>query len=147
MTSHFPYSPIQNQRKRDLLAYFEADNGLQDRPTWLNASFRDNDRKFMRFLVPRGKRVLELGCGSGDLLAALDAYRKREGLLFSSLLVTDINDQSSLLLVQGADAFLQKIDYPQRSPHVWELAGVVSRKKQLLPYLLHCLAQMDATKL
>jgi len=79
-----------------------------------------------------------------SLLAALDAFRTREGLLFACLLVTDINDQTSLLLVQGADAFLQKIDYPPHSPHIWELAGVVSRKKQLLPYLLHCLGQMDA---
>ncbi len=78
------------------------------------------------------------------LLAALDAYRTREGLLFACLLVTDINDQTSLLLVQGADEFLQTIDYPQHSPHIWELAGVVSRKKQLLPYLLHCLAQMKS---
>jgi manganese-dependent inorganic pyrophosphatase len=77
------------------------------------------------------------------LLAALDTYRKKEGLLFAALLVTDINDQTSLLLVQGADAFLHQIDYPARSPHIWELAGVVSRKKQLLPYLLHCLAQMN----
>ena len=78
------------------------------------------------------------------LLAALAATRTREGLLFACLLVTDINDQTSLLLVQGADEFLRTIDYPQRSPHIWELAGVVSRKKQLLPYLLHCLAQMSA---
>ncbi|MEP6668198.1 MAG: putative manganese-dependent inorganic diphosphatase [Chthoniobacter sp.] len=83
---------------------------------------------------------------SAALLAALDTFRKRDGLLFAALLVTDINDQSSLLLVQGADAFLQKIDYPQRSQHIWELAGVVSRKKQLLPYLLHCLALMNASK-
>ncbi len=76
------------------------------------------------------------------LLSALDTYRKKEGLLFASLLVTDINDQTSLLLVQGAEAFLHMIDYPSRSPHIWELAGVVSRKKQLLPYLLHCLAQV-----
>jgi manganese-dependent inorganic pyrophosphatase len=81
---------------------------------------------------------------SEGLLTALKAFRQRDGLLFAALLVTDINDQSSLLLVQGADAFLQKIDYPQRSPHIWELPGVVSRKKQLLPYLLHCLAQMEA---
>jgi len=80
------------------------------------------------------------------LLEALTTFRQREGLLFAALLVTDINEQTSLLLVQGADSFLQKIDYPLRSPHVWELAGVVSRKKQLLPYLLHCLALMNASK-
>ncbi len=78
------------------------------------------------------------------LLAALDAFRTQEGLLFACLLVTDINDQTSLLLVQGADTFLQQIDYPEHSPHIWQLAGVVSRKKQLLPYLLHCVAQMNA---
>ncbi len=80
------------------------------------------------------------------LLEALNAFQKREGLLFACLLVTDINTQTSLLLVQGADAFLHKIDYPQRAPHIWELAGVVSRKKQLLPYLLHCVALMQASK-
>jgi manganese-dependent inorganic pyrophosphatase len=78
------------------------------------------------------------------LLAALKNFRTREGLLFAALLVTDINDQTSLLLVQGAETFLREIDYPQHSPHIWTLAGVVSRKKQLLPYLLHCLAQMGA---
>src|SRR5690242_12355159 len=65
-------SPLHDQRKRDLLAYFESDNGRQDRPTRLNAAFRDADRRFMKFLIPPGKRVLELGCGSADLLAALE---------------------------------------------------------------------------
>ena len=78
------------------------------------------------------------------LLTALAAARARDGLLFACLLVTDINDQASLLLVQGEERLLRTIDYPQRSPHIWQLAGVVSRKKQLLPYLHHCLAQMDA---
>ncbi len=76
------------------------------------------------------------------LLTALAAQRQRDGLLFAALLVTDITDQTSLLLVQGADAFLATIDYPAHSPHIWVLAGVVSRKKQLLPYLLHCLGRM-----
>jgi manganese-dependent inorganic pyrophosphatase len=78
------------------------------------------------------------------LLAALAAARARDGLLFAALLVTDINDQSSLLLVQGAPEFLALIDYPERQPHIWELAGVVSRKKQLLPYLLGCLEKLTA---
>ena len=76
------------------------------------------------------------------LLAALAVARTRDGLLFTALLVTDINDQTSLLLVQGAPEFLATIDYPQKLPHIWELAGVVSRKKQLLPYLLGCLEKM-----
>ena len=76
------------------------------------------------------------------LLAALEASRAHDGLLFAALLVTDINDQTSLLLVRGDERFLATIDYPQRTEHIWELTGVVSRKKQLLPYLLHCLARM-----
>src|SRR4051812_9787622 len=78
------------------------------------------------------------------LLPALEAHRRRENLLFATLLVTDINTQSSLLLAQGSDEFLATIDYPAVSSHVWELNGVVSRKKQLLPYLLQCLARMRA---
>ncbi len=73
------------------------------------------------------------------LLEALGAHQQAEGLLFAALLVTDINTQTSLLLLRGREEFLATIDYPEQSPHVWELAGVVSRKKQLLPYLLGCL--------
>jgi manganese-dependent inorganic pyrophosphatase len=74
------------------------------------------------------------------LLSALDHHARTSGLYFAALLVTDINTQDSLLLVCGAGDFLQRINFPARAPHIWELAGVVSRKKQLLPYLLQCLA-------
>jgi manganese-dependent inorganic pyrophosphatase len=73
---------------------------------------------------------------------ALEAHRSREGLLFATLLVTDINTQNSLLLVRGTEEFLRTIDYPEHAPFIWELNGVVSRKKQLLPYLLGCLGRM-----
>lgn len=36
-----------------------------------NAYFHAQDRAYMRFLVPPGRRVLELGCGPGALLASL----------------------------------------------------------------------------
>src|ERR1700737_3677493 len=68
MISKSPYS----QRKLDFLQHFEAAGDELDRPGRFNASYRENDRKFMRFLIPPGKRVLELGCGRGDLLAALE---------------------------------------------------------------------------
>ena len=43
------------------------------RAEWLarNAYYYDDDRSYMRFLVPEKLRVLELGCGNGQLLAAL----------------------------------------------------------------------------
>ncbi len=78
------------------------------------------------------------------LLAALAVQREREKVLFTALLVTDITVQTSMLLVHGNEAFLDTIEYPQRSPHIWELAGVVSRKKQLLPFLLNCLETWSA---
>ncbi|MEO7298077.1 MAG: putative manganese-dependent inorganic diphosphatase [Verrucomicrobiota bacterium] len=73
------------------------------------------------------------------LVEALDRHYRNRDLFFAALLVTDINAQNSLLLVCGAQEFLQRINFTARGPHVWELPGVVSRKKQLLPYLLQSL--------
>jgi manganese-dependent inorganic pyrophosphatase len=78
------------------------------------------------------------------LLEELEKQRVKNQLLFASLLVTDINEQTSLLLVRGEPAFLATIDYPEKAHFIWELAGVVSRKKQLLPYLLQCVVKMRA---
>ncbi len=78
------------------------------------------------------------------LLAALEAHTRKAQLFFAALLVTDINTQTSILLCCGAPEFLQRIDFPPRGSNMWELAGVVSRKKQLLPYLLQRLAALPA---
>ena len=45
-----------------------------DRAHWIerNRFFYDEDLKYMRFLVPPGLRILELGCGIGNTLAALE---------------------------------------------------------------------------
>lgn len=77
-----------------------------------------------------------------EVLDALHQYRRSRDYYFSTLLVTDVVMQSSLLLVSGPDEFVARIDYPKIEEGVFELAGVVSRKKQLLPYLTHTLAQV-----
>lgn len=74
--------------------------------------------------------------------AALSGYCAERGYYFSALFVTDVVEQISLLLVAGAPEFLETIDYPEREPGIYEMAGVVSRKKQLLPYLTHQLARV-----
>jgi manganese-dependent inorganic pyrophosphatase len=77
-----------------------------------------------------------------EVLRALEEYRRDHNYFFSALLVTDVVEQSSLLLMAGAKALQDKIDYPDVEPGIYELEGVVSRKKQLLPYLTHCLEKM-----
>jgi manganese-dependent inorganic pyrophosphatase len=77
-----------------------------------------------------------------ELLAALEDYRRGRNYLFSALLVTDVTTQQSLMLVAGQKKFVDRVDYPEPEPGVFELRDVVSRKKQLLPYLTHCLQRM-----
>jgi SAM-dependent methyltransferase len=62
---------LSSQRKRDLLDHYEVNGDELDRWREFNVAYHEDDTKFMRFLIPPGKRVLELGCGRGDLLAAL----------------------------------------------------------------------------
>jgi manganese-dependent inorganic pyrophosphatase len=77
-----------------------------------------------------------------ELLEALEDYRRGKDYLFSALLVTDVNSQSSLLALTGEARLAELIDYPRIEQGVYELRNVVSRKKQLLPYLTHSLAQI-----
>jgi ubiquinone/menaquinone biosynthesis C-methylase UbiE len=62
---------VLSPRKQEVLEHFEANVDELERWRQFNAAYHDDDRKFMQFLIPPGKRVLELGCGRGDLLAAL----------------------------------------------------------------------------
>lgn len=76
------------------------------------------------------------------LLEALETHRAGKGYLFAALLITDINTQNSILLVRGDASFTRLIDYPEAAEYGWKLDGVVSRKKQLLPYLTGLLARL-----
>ncbi|MES1167785.1 MAG: DHHA2 domain-containing protein, partial [Oleiharenicola lentus] len=76
------------------------------------------------------------GTALGDLCTA-------EKLVFAALLVTDINTQNSLMLVRGDPEFIRRISYAHvEQDEIFDLPGVVSRKKQLIPYLTDLLRGM-----
>jgi manganese-dependent inorganic pyrophosphatase len=92
-------------------------------------------------------QIEEIGFGQfwkrkDEVMTALETFRSQHNYLFSALLMTDVVEQSSLLLIAGAPDLKAEIDYPELEDGIYELAGVVSRKKQLLPYLTHCLEKM-----
>ncbi len=71
-----------------------------------------------------------------ELYAALEALRQQERLFAALLLVTDIQKLDSLLLVAGEPRLIQLIDYKRISDlPVFDLPQIVSRKKQVMPYL------------
>lgn len=69
-------------------------------------------------------------------MRALDAHCQAHGYLFSALLVTDVVQQTSLLLVSGDPRFRARIVHPEAQAGIYQMAGVVSRKKQLLPLIV-----------
>ena len=75
METESPTLQPGNSRKRELLRHFETNGDELNRPGRFNSAYRQGDLKFMQFLIPPGKLVLELGCGRGDLLAALKPSR------------------------------------------------------------------------
>ncbi len=58
-------------RKAGILDH--ADRIAADRVTWRekNRFFHEEDERYLRFLIPPGSRVLDIGCGIGDTLASL----------------------------------------------------------------------------
>jgi manganese-dependent inorganic pyrophosphatase len=112
----------------------------------IRSDFKIYDEENVRFSV---SQVEELGFGNfwknaRHLSEALGALQRGENLLFSALLVTDINTQNSLLLVKGDPELIARIRYPHvEKDEIFDMPGIVSRKKQLIPYLAGILKEMQ----
>jgi manganese-dependent inorganic pyrophosphatase len=74
-----------------------------------------------------------------EISSALLALRQERGLEMAGLLVTDIVQETSLLLALGGRELSYLIEYPRVDENLYELKGVLSRKKQLVPHLLKIL--------
>ncbi len=126
--------------------FFEAGSILREMPA---ASVIGADRKEY---AEAGWRISisqieELGLEAFDereseLQAALAALRSERTLDFACLLVTDITRHRSLLLTDGDTRITEALTYPRLRRGVFDLEGVVSRKKQFFPYLSNRLARL-----
>src|SRR6266436_854302 len=136
---------LSSQRKRDLLDHFETNVDELDRWREFNATYHADDRKFMQFLIPPGKRVLELGCGRGDLLAALKpsygvgidfsaetiakANARHPDLYF---VLGDVEDPQTLAEIEGPFDYIVTADFL----NLMDLADfevIRDERRQLLP--------------
>ena len=113
----------------------------------VRSDFKIYDEDGVRFAV---SQVEELGFDNfwqhaKTLTKALGDLRSDEKLTFAALLVTDINTQNSLMLVKGDDELIRRISYPHvEKDEIFDLRGVVSRKKQLIPYFTSLLKELTA---
>lgn len=74
-----------------------------------------------------------------ELREALSRIRKEDRLQMAGLMVTDINSETTLFLAEGKNELAHVMGYPQLEPHLYELKGVMSRKKQMVPHLIKVL--------
>ena len=75
-----------------------------------------------------------------EILKHMEETCAEKGLLFCALLVTDVTLLDSLLFITGKKSFVSLINFPLTTDGIYELVGVVSRKKQLVPLMAELLS-------
>lgn len=92
----------------------------------------------LRFAIAQAEvtNLMQLEDHLDVLKAALDELRSQRGLDFAMLMVTDVVDNISQLVVVNVPPDLQDLPYPVQANGTYKAEGVVSRKKQLLPVVL-----------
>jgi ubiquinone/menaquinone biosynthesis C-methylase UbiE len=93
---------LDARKKQELVGRFNKLAG--ERETWIkkNQYYYEDQAKYYRFLVSEGLSVLELGCGTGDLLHALKP-RRGVGIDFSGEMIRRARERYSDLEFREAD--------------------------------------------
>lgn len=78
-----------------------------------------------------------------NYLSILEEVRKEKGLDWVMLLVTDVIRQDSVLFTTGFTQAEKLFLYKSREPRVFDLPGILSRKKQLFPEVYRVLEEAE----
>ncbi|HEY6008847.1 MAG TPA: putative manganese-dependent inorganic diphosphatase, partial [Geobacteraceae bacterium] len=104
----------------------------------VRADFKQFSNQDVRFGVGQVEVVgfAEFNGLKEELREVLRRIREEDRLQMAGLMVTDIYTETTLFLVEGKNELAHVMGYPQVEPHLYELKGVMSRKKQMVPHLL-----------
>lgn len=126
---------------------FSATDSLASREPMdvINTDFK----KFSEYGVDFGIGQVEV-VTTGDLAESekalkegLEQVRQEKGLALTMLLVTDIIKETSILLCTDHAGFEKTVAYKRLGSGKFDLPGVLSRKKQLLPEVLRVLEELS----
>jgi len=126
---------FEQYRQRRVAAWdrVAANPALRDRSGY----YHDRVSELYRFLVPEGQRVIEIGCGAGDLLASLQPSRG-VGVDFSPAMVKKASARHPSLEFINGDAHDLEIDevfdvviLSDLVNDVWDVQAVLERILQL----------------
>ena len=150
-------SPTTTDTDRQLLLWLEQCSGLDasafgrqmfqagstlaaytDIESLLTADFKEYDVDGKRFGIGQVEVVTfqEFDDRREEIAFGLEALADRRSLALAGLLVTDIVQQNSQLIVCGEKDLVSAVGYPHIATGRFDLKGVLSRKKQLMPHLL-----------
>ena len=127
---------VDKKYQRARIAHWDKVAGEMDRRRTLSGYYHRRLERIMQFVVPPGQRVLEIGCGQGDLLAAL-APAHGVGIDFSTRMLERARLKYPQLNFLEADAhefnINEKFDFIILSDLVndlWDVQTVLKRVRE-----------------
>lgn len=156
-------SPTTTPRDKEIVAWLEglADIGHEQFGKEIFSScsgfsaFQSNEKAlrsdFKHFIANN----IRFGIGQVEVVGYVEFYERKEQLAevlqmikqadnleMAGLMVTDIYSETTLFLMEGKNELAHVMGYPQLEPHLYELKGVMSRKKQMIPHLMKALGAL-----
>jgi len=125
---------------------FKAGSGLSGKAPLdiIKADFKAYNVKGKKFGIGQ---VEVVGFGEfydvrGVLEEGLLRMKEAEGYSLAGLLVTDISYGNSLLLAISDSEVSSTLGYPSAGKNLYDLKGVLSRKKQVVPHILNLFSKL-----